>query len=227
MTEDKTNKFIKIDEFSSLLESLIQKENDKHSIAYPVSVFDPAHLTECPRRIIYRANGCVPETSLPYLNIVNELFNRKKWLEYLSKCKSIKIIDKNLVTADCHYNISGNADAILSMDGNNYVIKIQAVSDDEFNQINKKGAFKRHVIELMVYMWLTELQDGLLLYENQNTNKYTVFHIKPYDPIIKSVTKKCTDLMEDKIQGNIPNRPYKTKDSSECGLCEFSKQCWG
>jgi hypothetical protein len=224
--EDKTYKFVKQDEISSLLDSIIKKENKDYRYEYPVSVFDPSHVTECPRRMIYRANGCMTENSISYPSIYNDLFAKKKWMEYFSKCKPIKIVDKNIVAADCHYNVSGNVDAILNMGDCLYVAKIQPVGQEDFSQINKKGAFKKHVVEVIVYIWLTELRDGLLLYENKNNNDYTIFHVKLYEPIIKSVTKKCLELMENKIQGIIPARPYKTKESNECMSCEFLKRCW-
>ena len=226
MFEDKTFKFIKIDEVSSLLGSIIKEENKEYFHKYPVSVFDPSRVTECPRRIIYRANGCVPENSASCPLIRHELFTKKKWLEYFEKCKSIKIVDKNVVAADCHYNISGTVDAILNIKDCIYVIKIQPVNQEDFVQIHKKGAFKKHVVELIIYIWLTELRDGLLLYENKNDNDYIIFHVKQYEPIIKSVIKKCLELMENKICGIIPLRPYKTKESNECIACEFLRKCW-
>jgi hypothetical protein len=226
MTEEKENKFVKEDEVSSLFGSLIKQESERRSWNYPTSVFDPSHITECPRRMIYRANGCTPETNVSYLIANNEIHLKKKWTEYLSKCRSVRVIGKNVVTADCHYNISGNIDAILNIGERNYVTQIQLVQDEEFKQIRKKGAFKKHVVEMIVYIWLTELRDGLLLYENKDSNEYTVFHVKIYEPVIKSVIKKCLGLMENKIQGTIPSRPYKTKDSNECIVCEYSKKCW-
>ena len=224
--DNKASKFVKTDEVTSLFDSLIQKENDSKLSIFPSCVFHPSHLTECHRRIIYRANGCKHNLN-SYLVTIDDNFTIKKWVEYFSKCKSIKMVGSNVVVADGHYNISGNVDTILNINDCNYVIKIQPVCEDNFEQINTKGAIKKHVVELIVYMWLTELKDGILLYENKNTNKYVVFHIKPYDPIIKAVLKKCLALMENKIQGILPERPYKVVDANECKLCEFSKQCWG
>ena len=138
--EDKSYKFVKQDEISSLLDSIIKKENNSSSHEYLASVFDPSHVTECPRRMIYRANGCKLENSISYLPLYNELSVKNKWIDYFSKCKPIKVRDKNVVAADCHYNISGNVDAILNIGDCLYVAKIQPVSQEDFSQINKKGA---------------------------------------------------------------------------------------
>ena len=88
--EDKSYKFVKQDEISSLLDSIIKKENKDYRYEYPVSVFDPSHVTECPRRMIYRASGCTTENPFSYPSIYNELFAKRKWMEYFSKCKPIK-----------------------------------------------------------------------------------------------------------------------------------------
>jgi len=226
MSEDKLYKFVRKDEDSMILESLIRENNEEHSTNYPTSVFDPSHVTECPRRMIYRANGCVSEKNISYSLIHNRMFIKKKWLDFLESCRSIKVIDRNVVTADCHYNISGKADAVLKIGDRVYVSQIHPVSHDEFVQLKKNGAFKKHVVELILYIWLTELKDGLLLYENQNTNDHMIFHVKQYEPIIRSVRKKCLKLMEDKIHGIVPPKPYESIDSNECVSCEFTKICW-
>jgi hypothetical protein len=160
------------------------------------------------------------------LENTSRLFAKKKWLEFLNKFSDLRIIDRNVTVADCHYNVSGNIDIILNIGGKIFITKIQPVNHDDFAQVKEKGAFKKHVIEMIVYMWLSETNDGLLLYDNQNTNCYRIFHIKGYSPVIKSVMKKCLELLEYKIQGRIPNRPYKSTGVEECNLCEFKKECW-
>lgn len=225
MSEEKTSKFVKKDEISSLFDFIL-KEGRKKLHQYPSSSFDPSRLTECPRRIIYRANGCSSENLDTYLSTHHELFAKKKWIEYFESCKSINVLYKNAPLADCHYNISGNIDVVLKIGGCNYVVSIMELNQEDFIKLGKNGAFKRHVVEVMIYIWLMELHDGLLLYENKNNNDYSIFHVKLYEPIVRSIIKKCLDLIENKMQGIIPKRPYDKKESNECLVCEFSKKCW-
>jgi len=227
MTENIADKFIKLDQVSKNLELLINAEDSKRSMFFPTSNFDPSHLTECPRRIIYRVNNITPDFYREsYLDMMSGLFGKKKWIDMMEKFKNLKIVDKNVVAADCHYNISGNIDVILNIEEKIYVTKIQCIDQNQFDQIVMKGAIKKHVIEIIVYLWLTEINDGILLYDNQNTNQYKIFHIKAYSPIIKSITKKCLRLIDFKMNGKIPERPYESSGSSECSQCEFFKTCW-
>ena len=225
MSDGLNYRFVQRDEISKSLESLINQNNIDKSIFYPTTNFDPSRITECPRRIIYRVNGISSSINYrSYLEIMDQIFSKQKWMEIFSKSKGIKIVEKNVVSADCHYNISGNIDAILNMGGKLYVIKIQRIDAEQFSQIESKGAFKKHVIEIIIYLWLTEVYDGILLYDN--LNQYRVFHIKYYSPIIQSITSKCLSLMDYKMKGEIPDRPYKNEKSSECVKCEFCQTCW-
>jgi len=225
--EDSIGNFVRQDETSKRFESFISQNNLDRSVFCPTSSFDPSHITECPRRMIYRARGISPDR-IPesYMDSMGDLFARKKWIEILSKFKTFRMIDKSVVAADCHYNISGNIDAILNIGEKIYVTKIQPLTQEEFLEVKEKGAFKKHVVELIVYIWLTETNDGLLLYDNQNATEYMSFHVIAYPPVIKSIMKKCLILMDHKIQGTIPERPYKSKKSQECVGCEFSLNCW-
>jgi hypothetical protein len=226
MSEDQTSKFIKVDEISRLLEHIISEESKTLSVDYPVSVFDPATVTECPRRMIYRANGCKSEMQADYHCMQSMLFTKQKWIDYFKRSRKIKLVDKFIVTADCHYNVSGNADAVIKMGERLYVVKVQPICSEDFYRIKERGAAKKHIVESLVYMWLTEIHDGLLLYENQDTNECNVFHVRMYEPVIRSVMKKCLGLMENKVQGTIPERAYKHKGSNECQECEFINKCW-
>jgi hypothetical protein len=60
--------------------------------------------------------------------------------------------------------------------------------------MRENGAFKKDVIEIMVYMWLTETKGGILLYENKDSNEYSIFYVDFYIPIINSIKKKCLAL---------------------------------
>lgn len=227
MSEDKDFSFVKKDEFSSLIERLIQEENTFRSVVSPVSTFNPSNMTECPRRMVYRAMGTKEEPiRYSYLEFNNHAFIKKKWLVCIKNCRTVKVLEENLVAADCNYNITGNVDAVINVNGIVAVLKICPVTNEDFCKIITRGALKKHVVAIMIDMWLTELNDGILFYENQDTNKYLVFHTKPYRPIIKSVQRKCLELENHRINGSMPVKPYKKENSSECSQCEFFKKCW-
>ena len=224
---DNALKFSLQDELTALVESLIKKEN-RPSVTG--TGFKPSEVTQCHRRLIYRILGEKPYkdqiSRVSYLEEVNNKFLRKKWREILDSCKRIKILEVEPTVADCNYNITDIVDIVANIDGIISAVKIHGVENSYFSKIQKNGALRKHVIEVMIQMWLLEINDGLLIYENKNNQSYVIFHVKPYEPIISSVRKKCLGLRKYKITGGLPERSYSVKTSKECEQCEFKQPCW-
>ncbi len=227
MSEIANPVFVKKDQVTTRLEQIIDGEICARSKESPKTTFSPDIITECPRKLIYGVMGNNKQNeSTFYLKISSDIYTKKKWIEYFSKFKSIKLLESNLVAADCNYNMSGMIDAVISVDDVPFVVKIFPVSEERFLTIRSKGASKKDVIEVLIYMWLAELKHGLVIYENENTHKYEVFDVEPYKPIIIAVKNKCLMLSECKIKGEIPEKPYKTKTAKECRSCSFLNKCW-
>jgi hypothetical protein len=187
------------------------------------STFDPKHLTECPRRIIYRTTLNNVGQTYGDNYIENEFKFR---VSRIIRQSGIKVLSDNLSLSDCNYNIVGNLDYVIQLECGSTATKFYSVDDETFQNVLKKGAIRKDVVEVMVYMWLVELNSGLMVYENKNNNQITSFHIKPYKPIIKSVINKCKILLEHEFKGTKPDRPYNKRTSNECKQCEFVTECW-
>jgi len=217
-------KFVCRDETSKSMEELV---SDLKSISpdFPIdSSFFPSQITECPRRIIYRVRGTTYISKESIFKCVKKESFKNKWISLLEKSKSIKVLHKDVIASDCNYNLYSKADCVINLKGDILAVKSIQVTKDEFNQVYKKGAMKKHVIEMVVYIWLLEVDSGLIIYESEEEDFY-IFHIKPYKSIINSVIDKCTKLCDFKLKGQIPNRPYKL-ESKECEVCEYKSLCW-
>ena len=219
-------KFAKKDSTSEMLEELITEEAHRRSIPSVNSTFDPIHITECSRRMVYRSRGIKHKSSLGYLQRASEDACRKKWLDIFKNSLKIRLIDQGIVVADSKYNITGKVDALISFGNNDkFAIKIKSVSESDFGNIKETGALRKDVVESILYLWLLEIKNGLLIYDNNNGG-FVVFHVEPYAPIIKSVKQKCDDMIRQNMEGHLPERSYKESSSVECEVCEFNKSCW-
>ncbi len=218
-------KFSKIDERSKLFTKLIAGEAELRSMSQISSTFDPFRLTECPRRLVYRITGVNCSISTLYMDYQNELAMKEKWFRIFTDCKKIKFLEKDAVVADAKYNITGKINAVISFDDDIYITQIKSVCDEDLKNIKQKGALKKDVVESVLYLWLLEVKDGLIIYDT-NKGGYLTFHIEPYQPIIKSVKSKCLEMMRHKMEGSLPERPYKNCSSNECNICEFLHLCW-
>jgi len=216
--------FVKQDELTNQLRSLLINENEKRSSVYINGSFNPADLTECPRRLFYKSTEL--HHGETYFLQSTQSSVREKWISYFDKCGRIRVAKKHIIATDCNYNISGYADAVIEIGEYLVVIGIKGVDASTYETIKKHTARKKDVIELMIYSWLLEIQDGMLIYENLNNQEYIIFHVIPYRPIIESIKKKCLDLFRMKSKLVKPERPYKTKTSKECKKCQFNIKCW-
>jgi len=224
---DQEKKFIRNDSMSESFSSIIDEES-KRKRSFFSNSFDSENITNCERRIVYRSNGYeIKDSTDDFLKRNSIEFTRKKWVYVFDKCPSIKVIDRHVYSlADCHYNISGYVDAIIGIEDKIVSVKVQPVNDDYFEKIKLKGASRKHAIDLMICIWLSESDDGFLIYDNTNNNKYMVYHVNVYAPVIRSVKNKCLSMMKHKFNGSLPEKPYKSNLSEECIVCEFSKKCW-
>lgn len=221
---DNEFKFVKQDAFTELLEKRIKEINDKTRISN--SVFSSLEITECPRKLVYKSMGIESTNNPSNLHMITQELIENKWRDLFFHCKDMgNIIDIDLRPADCHYNLCGKITAVLHMNDVFVVVKVHGVNNELFSKIKKRGAIKKHIIDLLVNMWLMEESHGLLIYENTDNLNYKSFHILPYKPVIDSVRKKCLEMLDHKIQGDFPKRPYKDFGSQECTACGFLKRC--
>jgi hypothetical protein len=211
-------KFAAIDDFSLSFSSLIE-EDIKNISPIIDGTFNPSNIVECPRKIMYKSMG---ETNN---HKIDDKIFKNKWLDFFSKSTNIKLINRDVLVVDCNYNLGGKLDAILNINDIKSVLKIYFINDNDFSLV-KEEAFKKHVMETMTYMWLTEIKNGLILYENKNTGEYLAFHVIPYKSIIESIKKKFSILFKQKIKGEMPSKPYDSCESDECKLCECKQKCW-
>jgi len=224
------NKYIKQStKLLSALELPIKDEIKRGNSDFNHEVFNVMHLTECPRRMMYRVNNCKVESKFENKNILVDFhskFCKIKWLGIFSNSKGIKVLDKNILAADSEYNIVGKVDAIISCKGYVSALMIESIDESSYNIAIKNGGLRQQIVALMTSMWLTEVKNGVLLCENKNTNDYFLSHVIVSDAIINGVKSKCSKLMENKTLQQLPLRPYKTNDCEECKCCEYNDKCW-
>jgi CRISPR/Cas system-associated exonuclease Cas4 (RecB family) len=221
------NKFIKKD--TKLLEATqeaIKNEIKRRNYKLIHEVFNIKHLTECPRRIYYRAHGIKTETQQDFLANIHLEYTKKKWIDLFNQSTKIKILDRDILAADTNYNIVANVDAVLKYGEFVSTLTVDVLNSNQYTIANQSGGLRRQIVEVMTATWLTEVPNGILLCENKETNEYFLSHIIVHKPIIEGVKSKCKHLIEKKFLQQLPDRPYTNNSFQECIACEYRKTCW-
>ena len=142
----------------------------------------------------------------------------KNFLEHESSNNIIKLYkeDKETQKQDLLYEGSDN-DIII--------VELKSINDSGFNYLDRKGPKEAHVMQLMLYMHLTGIKQGMLLYENKNDQKLKEFFIG-YDSVLAEKIMKKIHLANKHVdEKTLPPKEYEPSDF-ECRYCEYRNLCW-
>ena len=218
--------FAKIDDVSQSFSDHVAAANEMLGKSSQIDEsFDPLCITQCPKRLVCRSRGDESRFgTTPYSEANHKEFILEKWGNIFRRSGKIKVMDANVVTADNNYNLTGIVDFVVAFDKLITPVKIYPTRHDLFMTTETKPS-KRHVVDVMLNAWMMEINNALLIYEDNDNQNNQIFHVTLYKPLINSVALKCRELMEYKIRGDLPERPYK-EQTIECHFCEFINNCW-
>jgi hypothetical protein len=174
---------------------------------------------------MYRVNATKPDREKDFFEDYRKKYIKRKWIDFFSDSLNVVVIEENVSASDCNYNILGVADAILKIGEIVCVLLIEPLGFEEYIQAKSTSGLRKHIVDIMMLMWLTGVDNGILLCENQN-NEYFMSHVVPFEEIVKSATSKCSELMQQKILQEMPERAYTDIKNKECQVCEYRKTCW-
>lgn len=224
-------------------------EKQKKSARIP-DKFYPSSVGLCNRAIIYQMMGYPKKTPDERVLLIFEnghgFHNR---MEKLFRDAGVLIADELPIKSE-ELKISGRSDAIIkdpeyivgdddpsiSLAGFNgetlyegprdavIIIELKSIGDNGFNRLTREPKLE-HVKQLQLYLHLTGLKRGVLLYENKNTQELKEFKVD-YDPVIaEEVIHKVKTIHAHMTDGTIPEKEFD-RSSFECRYCDFKDICW-
>jgi hypothetical protein len=124
--------------------------------------------------------------------------------------------------------IRGFADAILEVDGQQYVAEFKTTRTEAFEHYVFSGKPNvSHVIQVMIYMHITGLP-GFVMYQNSNTKQLLVLPVKLNQELLDYTLNWLTKVYDAYKAEQLPTRDlyaYGTKPSKVCGTCPVRKAC--
>lgn len=142
-----------------------------------------------------------------HLRIISTLFSLG-----LVKATEIDIPNKEIV--------HGRADAIVTIDGEPYVIEIKSMNSMSFGKLESPDP--DHYKQIQLYLHYFNLKKGIVIYENKNTQEIKEFSVD-YDPeTVKEVLEKF-HILKAQIQSNII--PSKEDMGWKCSYCPYAEEC--
>lgn len=225
------NPFVVRDKVSCSVEDTIRLSDIRTVPKTFPKTFHPDELTKCGRKVLYGKK----EYQLPFTSMVakaeyyNDYYVKLKWINLLKRSSDIKVLDCWVVANDMKYNVVTKIDCVIeipNMDDLQIVVYIKSLPSEDFANIKKNGATREDTIRVMTDMWLIEIINGIIIYENRDNLDFIIYRVLPQNAVINGVKAKAEELYEHKINGTTPPKPYKSRTSKECQECEFHKRCW-
>lgn len=196
------------------------------------SSIGPKYNGSCSRRWVLAFRGQEWEEKTRALNIaiMNAGSDAHERLQNILKDSGLVVeIEKELTLADPP--IRGFADAIIEVDGENYVGEFKTTKDAMFEHYAFSGKPNiSHQIQVMIYMYITG-HKGFVLYQNSNTKEILVLPLDYDQDLIDQVFGWLRKVYTAYQEGQLPERDYRLNGkggegySAVCSSCPVVKAC--
>jgi len=119
--------------------------------------------------------------------------------------------------------IAGRADAILSIEGEPYVLDVKSISGRM--NFEKLEPMQGHIWQVQLYMHYFKIKKGILLYLNKDTQEIKEFLFN-YDSELVEKLLDWFQKLKRKIEENkVPVRLVDWPQNWQCSKCEFFDIC--
>jgi len=208
--------------FNNMLKELIDKfyldqQRDREQLHFYIS-----DVGKCPRSVFFKFKNVPREKMAPR---ILRIYEKGEYLHrnIFNILYRLKIGVTTEVAIPAQEIIAGRADAIISIDKENYVLDIKSINSMVFRNLTEPK--EENVYQIQLYLHYFNIKKGILLYIDKDQQDIKEFLIN-YDPnLVQSLLKNFTDL-KIKIDKNIvPSRIQGWPDNWQCQYCQFKEIC--
>lgn len=105
------------------------------------------------------------------------------------------------------------------------IVELKSISESGFKYLDRQGAKEAHIMQLMLYMHIMGVKQGMLLYENKNTQEMKEFFIGYDEDMSKKIIEKIHSANRHVAENTLPEKEFERSDF-ECMYCDFKDMCW-
>lgn len=228
-----------LDKLSELLETAYQHDarppSDRQKKSFAPSGIGYGSGT-CPRQWYYAfTGGVIREDETDSVGIANMAYGtdaHARLQKVFEKAGILVEAERKIDTikSDEFPPILGYIDLIINWQGEEAVGEIKTTSQESFvSKAAKNQPAGYHLLQVLIYMKVTGIDKGFLLYENKNTQGLLLLPVlwneankKLIDDTIEFMNKTYKSWQD----GQKPVRPFRSEKSPACKSCPFTKHCW-
>lgn len=185
------------------------------------SYFYVSDVGKCPR-VLYFHFKDVPRTrpDARLMRIFDEGEHTHRRL--LGVLYGLGIVQASEIRTPANDLIHGRADAIITLGNKPYIVEFKSSAGFKFRKMEEPR--EKHVGQIQLYMHYFNIPQGIILYENKDTQHLKEFVLK-YDKYIAEDIIKMFGCLKEQIDKDIvPAKPENIR-AWECRYCEYRREC--
>lgn len=218
-----------------------------------IGKFYPSSVGRCKRQIAYQMLG-YPGKPTPGRNLLimdNGTYFHERMEDTFNRmgimiAPELKLVDEEL-------RISGRSDAIVwnwlkdpektydnteikltSTDGkvvyegpqsDVLIVELKSINNKNYEKLPKTLPKMEHRMQLQLYMYLTGIRQGVVYYENKDTQEQKYFYVEYNIEMVEKVTNEIREIISHLDAGTLPDRPYPPV-SFQCQWCDHKEICY-
>jgi len=130
-------------------------------------------------------------------------FVKNIWINLLSESENFVVTDRDACFSDASINFSCLVDAIIRIGKEPFVFLFRYLGKKEFEDAEKNGIKRKDVIDMAGCLLLSQLHDGILIYQHNGSLAY---HIKWSKEVSDAVASRCRKINNFLINKEIPKK---------------------
>lgn len=216
-------------EFSEVLEKAMTRE-PKYTTKKSFAPSGLGYSGSCPRYWYYAFNGANFEYDTAPMAVANMdagTDSGRRLANLLDKAGIL--IEAERVAEHDDPPIFGYIDAVVDWKGEETLVEVKTTSDAVWNMRMVNNTVPGYqLVQLLIYMYVTNHSKGFFLTENKNTNEIFIFPVKmndEYKALVESIFDWMRTVKDNADNGELPTRPF-TKSSMQCKGCPVKNSCW-
>ena len=228
-------------------------ENNQQTEKRDTKYLHPSEICKrdwCPRSSMYKILGLEEPKEKQYGFITLNIFAtghliHSKWQGWLERSGVMK--QSELPIFDEEHHIMGTADGLIEDANGQAILEIKSVGTGtvryenvelykqyESKEITDAELFKRirqpfitHLRQINLYMHVTGIHQGIILYEWKATQDCKEFEVKYQPSLIQHILAAASLVKQHLQDGTLIGRPgWAKKDHKTCKQCPYREVCW-
>lgn len=207
----------------------IQEENDRD-----VTRFHPSLIGYCSRKIAYTMlrypAPLIDARTMRIFECGHSMHERfERWFGEIGIQIATELIlnedspDEAIASRCVPLNISGRTDSLVVIDDELYLVELKSANGNMFKYYLNEPK-EHHVQQLQLYMYLTGVHKGFILYEDKNTQELKEFYIQYDHKLVEQLLEKIRMINYHVENRMLPNKEGKPSEW-QCKYCEFRGIC--